>query len=159
MWRHVILMLLGVLLGLLVGAAMDISAEPSEDLVVLAAEAGVDPVHLEGAVTTTQLEPRTYLQMTGELSRPRATAPALNMAVERRLDCISWYESKHTPSARNRSSGAAGQYQFLPSTFATTPQGKAGLSPYDPVAARAAARWMIAQGRVREWVPVQRGLC
>lgn len=50
-------------------------SEPTEDVVVLAAEAGVDAVSLEGAVNTTQLAPRTYLEMTGELSRPRATAP------------------------------------------------------------------------------------
>ena len=42
---------------------------------VLAEQAGVDPVNLQGAVNTTGLEPQEYLFMTGELSRPRATAP------------------------------------------------------------------------------------
>lgn len=42
---------------------------------VLAEQAGVDPVNLQGAVNTTGLEPDEYLYMTGELSRPRASAP------------------------------------------------------------------------------------
>lgn len=83
----------------------------------------------------------------------------LDPRVEALLDCISWFESKHTPSATNRISGAAGQFQFLRSTWATTPEGRRGLSPYDPVAARSAARWMIGQGRKYEWLPVARGLC
>ncbi len=136
-----------VLLGLLLLAGTEIAD--------LAVEAGVDAVDLEGAADTTGLEPREYLYMTGELSRPRVMDPA----VERRLDCISWYESRHFPGAYNQRSRASGQYQFLPSTWAGTPQGRAGLSPFDPDAAREAARWMIGQGRVREWVPVQMGLC
>ena len=86
-------------------------------------------------------------------------APVLNVAVEKRLDCIAYYESKGYAGAVNRSSGASGLFQFLPSTWRTTPQGRAGLSVFDPVAARNAARWMLEQGRAREWVPVARGLC
>src|SRR5215471_3752233 len=83
----------------------------------------------------------------------------LNAAVEKRLDCIAYYESKGYAGAVNRSSGASGLFQFLPSTWRTTPQGRAGLSVFDPVAARNAARWMLEQGRAREWVVVARGLC
>jgi hypothetical protein len=67
------------------------------------------------------------------------------------LDCLSWQESRDDPSAYNRRSGAAGQFQFMFSTWMTTPQGRAGLSRYDAWAARSAARWMIGQGRLREW--------
>lgn len=67
------------------------------------------------------------------------------------LDCLSWQESRDDPSAYNRRSGAAGQFQFLYGTWMTTPQGRAGLSRYDPWAARAAARWMINAGRLHEW--------
>jgi hypothetical protein len=94
-----------------------------------------------------------------EVEVATAPEPALNPAVERRLDCIAYYESKGYAGAVNRSSGASGLFQFLPSTWRTTPQGRAGLSVFDPVAARSAARWMLEQGRAREWVPVQRGLC
>lgn len=67
------------------------------------------------------------------------------------LDCLSWQEARDDPQAYNPRSGAAGLFQFLFSTWMTTPQGRAGLSRYDPGAARSAARWMIAEGRLHEW--------
>ena len=48
------------------------------------------------------------------------------------LDCIQWAESRDDPGANPRS-GAQGLFQFLPSTWRGTPQGRAGLSPFDPV--------------------------
>lgn len=86
-------------------------------------------------------------------------APPLNPGVEALLDCISWAESRDTPSAYNPKSGAAGQFQFTYPTWMETPQGRAGMSRYDPVAARSAARWMIGQGLKRRWTVVQIGLC
>lgn len=146
--------------GLLLGAMQGQSVSP-EDLVQLADEAHVDVAQLHEALVTVaaaygSVDARQYLVYDGRLAPP---APPQSAAVERLLDCISWYESKHTPGATNPTSKAAGQYQFLWSTWAGTPQGRAGLSPYDPLAARAAARWMINQGRKGEWVPVARGLC
>jgi hypothetical protein len=47
-------------------------------------------------------------------------------------------------------SGASGPWQFLPSTWASTPYG--AYSPYDPFAAALAAAWMHARGRGGEWV-------
>ena len=67
------------------------------------------------------------------------------------LDCLAWFESRGNPGAYNARSGAAGSFQFLLGTWLGTPQGRAGLSRYDPAAARAAARWMIGQGRLKEW--------
>jgi hypothetical protein len=67
-----------------------------------------------------------------------------------RLACIRRVESHNDPNATNRYSGAMGLYQFLPST-----QGRAGLSAYDPVAATAAANWMLSVGRAREWDAVR----
>jgi hypothetical protein len=101
----------------------------------------------------------TEVEETVEIAAAPEPEPALNPAVEKRLDCIAYYESKNYAGATNPSSKAAGLFQFLWSTWASTPQGRSGLSPYDPVAARNAARWMLAQGRAREWIPVQRGLC
>jgi hypothetical protein len=92
-------------------------------------------------------------------SDPQPAPEPVDVTLERRLDCIQWFESKGFPGAYNRASGASGAFQFLRSTWASTPQGRAGLSPFDPVAARAAARWMVQAGRAREWVPVQRGWC
>lgn len=88
-----------------------------------------------------------------------APEPVQRDWVDRVMDCLSWSESRNVPTAVNPRSGAGGLFQFLPTTWNSTPQGRAGLSPFDPVAARAAARWMIEQGRIREWVPVQMGLC
>jgi len=164
MARHLVasVMVLSSLLGLARPVA---AADPDpDDVVALADEAGVDQVDLLGAANATGLSPRSYLYAVGELERPRPLilpppAPPLNAAIEARLDCIQAYESRGYAGAVNRSSGASGLFQFLPSTWRTTPQGRAGLSPFDAVAARNAARWMLNQGRAREWVPVGRGLC
>jgi len=126
-----------------------------------AAEAGVDPVDLQGAVNSTGLAPRVYLRSVGELDSPVPAPPVLVRvpAIEQRLDCIQRYESGGYAGAYNRSSGASGPFQFLGATWRSTPQGRAGMSVFDPVAAREAARWMLSQGRAREWVPVQQGRC
>lgn len=58
-------------------------------------------------------------------------------------------ESGNWTQFHNRS-GASGPWQFLPSTWRSTPYG--GYSPYDPTAAALAAAWMHAQGRGGEWV-------
>jgi uncharacterized protein YraI len=59
-------------------------------------------------------------------------------------------ESVLDPNATNSSSGAAGLFQFLPSTWVTTPYG--GYNIYDPVANAQAAAWMWSVGRRGEWV-------
>ena len=57
-------------------------------------------------------------------------------------------ESNYNPLAVNRSSGASGLFQFLPSTWANTPQGKAGMSVFDATANAQAAAWYYnATGR------------
>ena len=50
-------------------------------------------------------------------------------------------ESGFNPLAVNRASGASGLFQFMPSTWANTPQGKAGRSVFDAVANAQAAAW------------------
>lgn len=126
--------------------------EPSDETVSAAAEAGVPVDALLGAMSSTGLAARTYLIGVGELAAPvhRPTG---------RLACIAYAESRNNPNATNPQSGAAGLFQFLPSTWRTTPQGRAGLSVYDPVAATSAAEWMVAQGRIREWSVVTMGIC
>jgi soluble lytic murein transglycosylase-like protein len=58
-------------------------------------------------------------------------------------------ESGLNPGAVNGSSNASGLFQFLPSTWATTPY--AGQDIFDPVANAEAAAWMWANGRRGEW--------
>ena len=59
-------------------------------------------------------------------------------------------ESGLNPRAVNRSSNASGLFQFLPSTWRTTPY--AGQNIFDPVANANAAAWMWSVGRQNEWV-------
>jgi hypothetical protein len=64
---------------------------------------------------------------------------------------VAWCESRYDPLAYNRRSGAAGLYQFLPSTWRATPQGRAGLSPFDPYANAAAAAWLYRTAGPGQW--------
>jgi uncharacterized protein YraI len=59
-------------------------------------------------------------------------------------------ESVLDPSAVNASSNASGLFQFLPSTWATTPYADQDI--FDPVANAEAAAWMWENGRRNEWV-------
>jgi hypothetical protein len=61
----------------------------------------------------------------------------------------AWCESRFWPYARNRNSQASGLFQFLPSTFASTPY--AGLSIWSPYVNALAAGWMHKVGRGGEW--------
>jgi soluble lytic murein transglycosylase-like protein len=63
---------------------------------------------------------------------------------------IARRESNYDPRAQNPS-GAAGLFQFMPSTFAKSPPGQAGKSIWDPEASAEAAAWMYMQGRQSEW--------
>jgi soluble lytic murein transglycosylase-like protein len=63
---------------------------------------------------------------------------------------IARRESNYNPRAVNPS-GAAGLFQFMPSTFAKSPPGQAGKSIWDPAANAEAAAWMYSQGRQDEW--------
>jgi hypothetical protein len=54
-----------------------------------------------------------------------------------------------SPRSLNSSSGAAGLYQFLPSTWASTPYGR--FSVWSPYANALAAGWMHTHGRGSEW--------
>jgi len=137
----------GLVLGtaIVIGHADDVAAEVAQ----AANLAHVDPQDLAGAVNTTGLDPFTYLRTTGELA-PVRPPPASQPAVSSRVACIIAVESRGNPNARNPS-GAAGLGQFLSSTWASTPQGRAGLSVYNPDANRAAIQWMLDHGRAREF--------
>lgn len=79
--------------------------------------------------------------------------PALN---ESRAWNIIGGESGGNPNARNKSpiyngEHAAGLWQFIPSTFNSTPYGKAGMSIWSPCASSLAAGWMHENGRGGEW--------
>jgi hypothetical protein len=142
-------MVCGLVLGtaVLVGHADDVSAEVQEAAVA----AHVDPVQLQGAINSVGVDPYTYLRSTGELPPVRTVERTLPNS---RVDCIIRHESQGDPGARNRS-GASGLGQFLPSTWATTPQGKAGMSVFNPSANRAAIQYMLDSGRAHEFDAVR----
>nr|CAA9561093.1 MAG: hypothetical protein AVDCRST_MAG87-1583 [uncultured Thermomicrobiales bacterium] len=62
---------------------------------------------------------------------------------------VATCESNLTPTAVNPTSQASGLFQFIPSTWATTPYANEDI--FDPVANARAAGWMWDNGRRNEW--------
>lgn len=62
---------------------------------------------------------------------------------------VAMCESNLDPSAVNGSSGASGLFQFMPSTFASTPYADQDI--FDAWASANAAGWMWSVGRRNEW--------
>lgn len=62
---------------------------------------------------------------------------------------VAQCESVLDPNAVNPASGVSGLFQFLPSTWATTPYANQDI--FDPVANAEAAAWMWSVGRRNEW--------
>lgn len=83
-----------------------------------------------------------------------ASVPAASSRLERLAECIIFRESRGYAGAVNPRSGASGLGQFLRSTWLSTPQGRAGLSVFDPVANRSAVLWMLSVGRGREFATI-----
>jgi len=88
------------------------------------------------------------------MHRP-STREALDLACSTYGSCSTLWrrascESHLNASARNAASSASGLFQFLPSTFSSTPYGR--LSIWSPYANAMAAGWMIVHGRGGEWV-------
>jgi LysM repeat protein len=62
---------------------------------------------------------------------------------------VAGCESHYNPYAVNRSSGASGVFQFLPSTWASSPY--AGASVFDPGANAQAAAWLYQHAGPGQW--------
>jgi hypothetical protein len=62
---------------------------------------------------------------------------------------IAHRESRYDYKVTNRSSGAAGLYQFMPRTWSSTPYRR--HSPYNPRWASLAAMWMWKHGGYSHW--------
>jgi hypothetical protein len=102
---------------------------------------------LEEIVASLQaLPPRDYLYQQAPDLAPR-------------LDCIISGESGWDPSQQNARSRAAGLAQFLPSTWATTPEGQQGLSPFEPIANIDAAIWLARTQGWSQWQVYTEGHC
>jgi hypothetical protein len=108
-------------------------------------------------------EHRLLMAVRAELRRQRRVllrrpqiVEAINLACIAYSNCSTlWRKARcetggtFDPRSRNRGSGAAGLFQFKPSTWATTPY--APLSIWSPYANALAAGWMHANGRGNEW--------
>jgi hypothetical protein len=155
--------LFGAVVATVLGAAAGLHADGAAEDVAHAAElAGVDVQDLQGAVNSVGVDPYTYLRSTGELPPlpPQSyTSQSYTSQSSARAACIISHESQNNPRAVNPRSGASGLGQFLSSTWKTTPQGRAGLSVFDPAANRAAVEYMLAAGRAGEFQVVTSGLC
>ena len=140
------------MLATFVTASTAHAQEMPEDVQAVADAAGVDAQDLLGAVYTTGLDAKAYECMAdGLFCPPKPTMPAHNALA----DCIVSHESNWNPRAVNPRSGAAGLGQFLASTWRTTPQGRAGLSVFDPSANYAAVVYMLNVGRGSEFVGIR----
>jgi|SRR5262245_23237965 len=151
------------------------AAAQSEETAQLAAEHALDEQDLRAAADTVGVSARTYLEGEGVLAPPiqrigqagaAPTSPSgavsvftlpIDGALGQRLLCIERYESNHTGTARNPSSGARGWLQWLPST----------ANAWGVVIGNRASEWagaarIAARGEAffrSQWVPLQRGLC
>ena len=92
------------------------------------------------------LDPHTYLYQ---------QAPDL----AQRLDCIISLESGWDPNSQNRRSRASGLAQFLPSTWAITPEGQRGASVFEPFANIDAAIWLARTHGWTQWQVYLQGHC
>lgn len=160
---------------LLAAAAMAVTSvfaqvEPSDDTVLAAAEANVPIDLLMGALNSQPgVDAREYLIFDGKLARPvpptlreyaYANHPDVAGCIEQIVSVESngWYTGGYNPVpvGREHASGLGG---FLPSTWASTPQGRAGESIWDGTAQVDAIAWMIHQGRGREFAAYLWGRC
>jgi hypothetical protein len=148
----------GLVVGVVGAAAAGLHAEDLDgihpDTIAAANEAHVDVVDLLGAMATSKVSARAYLISVGELVPPPVPAPEPPTALARLADCIIFRESRGFAGAVNPRSGASGLGQFLPSTWPTTPAGRAGVSVFDPVANRNMVIWMLSVGRGREFATI-----
>lgn len=97
---------------------------------------------------------RRVRQLTRTLQHSTTTREAIDLACHVYGSCDTlWRRAKCESGgyryARNPS-GAAGLFQFLPSTWASTPF--ASMSIWSPYAQALAAGWMQTHGRGGEWV-------
>ena len=150
--------------------AVNGDTRPPEDPAPLSVPATGKPVHHAVAAATVQrlrhrlaAEHRRYMTvrhrvqvLTHVLAHDGTTVEAINLACAtygscsllwRRADC----ETGGTFSPRSyNASGASGLFQFLPSTWRTTPY--SAFSVWSAYANAMAAGWMQAHGRGGEWV-------
>ena len=112
----------------------------------LGTEVVPEPSADDVAASVRTLDPHAYLYLQAPDLAPR-------------LDCIISGESGWNPGLVNPRSRASGLAQFLPSTWATTPEGQQGLSVFEPSANIDAAIWLARTKGWTQWEVYTRGRC
>jgi Transglycosylase SLT domain len=135
--RHLLVLLLMLVVGPPTALAAQQESEPALEPA---------PASVEVAASAPPIDPRAYLYQ---------QAPELAS----RLDCIIALESGWEPSSQNPWTRASGLAQFLPSTWARTPQGRAGLSVFDPLANIDGAIWLARTAGLTQWGVYALGAC
>ena len=89
----------------------------------------------------------------GDIESIIRTAAAAWGADPNQLLRVAWCESRYNPNVVNARSGAAGLFQFMPTTWAANSvrAGYAGASVFDPVANANVAAYMFAHGQAGQW--------
>jgi hypothetical protein len=111
-----------------------------------ATEPTPEPTPEQVSASALSLDPRHYLYQQAPDLAPR-------------LDCIIAGESGWDASQQNARTRAAGLAQFLPSTWANTPEGEQGLSPLEPLANIDAAIWLARTRGWTQWQVYAQGRC
>jgi hypothetical protein len=125
---------------------------------------GPDRLEVAALQRRVRVEHRRYLAahrrvrvLTRVLQHRSSTREAIELACVTYGSCSTLWRragcetgGTYSPRALNQASGAAGLFQFLPSTWQTTPF--AQFSVWSPYANALAAGWMEARGRGSEWV-------
>ena len=139
-----------------------------DDVEALASEAGVDPMDLLGAVNTTGLSPRAYLEASGELAVPPPSLPPLALmppcawpicgSLGQRIYCVEGIESTHGAHMYNPQpwygEHAQGWLGFLPSTAR-----RWGAFIGNRWSEWDAAARMIAAGQGQQFYGIAAGIC
>lgn len=110
-------------------------------------------------ISGTHPVPEPTLEQVQATADPRAYLYLRAPDLAPRLDCIIAGESGWDPSQQNPYSRASGLAQFLPSTWATTPEGQSGLSPFEPFANIDAAIWLARTKGWTQWQVYTVGRC
>jgi hypothetical protein len=105
-----------------------------------AAKAAAPAVHVSAPTAS---RPATVQDIIRSAFQPLGDA-SVNWAMR-----IAFCESTYNPNAVNASSGAMGLFQFLPTTWRSTPF--AADSPFDPQANARAAAWLLQTYGPSQW--------
>jgi len=156
-------MIVALRIGGGVGRAYDVPPTTTDDAIVAPPPVFSQPVETLQVVALRHKLARRTRQLAAARARVRglrrtlahssSTVEAIGLACSVYGSCSTLWRRARCESKLNRyaqnASGASGLFQFLPSTFNSTPF--AAFSIFSPYANALAAGWMMTHGRGGEW--------